>query len=51
MAMIYDEVRTTLISLGLFTSAEINMQQQLLVALRVGDLPSVWGLHQVTAVV
>lgn len=49
MAMIYDEVRSTLVSLGLFTSAEIDAQQKLLAALRVGDLPSVWGLHQVTA--
>lgn len=49
MEMIYDEVRDTLVSLGLFTSPEITAQQRLLAALRVGDLPSVWGLHQVTA--
>ncbi|MBN9122753.1 MAG: methyltransferase domain-containing protein [Planctomycetes bacterium] len=51
MRMIYDEVRDTLVSLGVLSAAEIAEQQQLLAALRAGDLPPVWGLHQVTAVV
>jgi trans-aconitate methyltransferase len=51
MGMIYDEVRVTLVSLGLFTSAAIDEQQRLLAALKPGDLPPVWGLHQATAVV
>lgn len=53
MQMIYDEVRDTFASLGIITLAEIAVQQKLLAALtaRVGSLPPVWGLHQVTAVV
>jgi ubiquinone/menaquinone biosynthesis C-methylase UbiE len=51
MRMIYDEVRDTLVSLGIMAAAQIAEQQGLLGALRVGDLPPVWGLHQVTALV
>lgn len=51
MQMIYDEVRDTFASLGIITSAEINEQKKLLAALKPGDLPPVWGLHQVTAIV
>ncbi len=51
MAMIYDEVRDTLASLGILTPAEIEEQKALLRALPTGALPPVWGLHQVTAVV
>ena len=51
MRMIYDEVRETLVSLGVLASDEIDEQQKLLGALPVGELPPVWGLHQVTAVV
>jgi len=49
MDMIYDEVRDSLASLGILSFAEIDEQQRLLRALKVGDLPPVWGLHQVTA--
>lgn len=51
MRMIYDEVRDTFDSLGILAAAEITTQQELLAALvpRVGSLPPVWGLHQVTA--
>lgn len=49
MGMIYDEVRPTLVSLNLFTLSAIDEQQKLLAALTPGDLPPVWGLHQVTA--
>jgi ubiquinone/menaquinone biosynthesis C-methylase UbiE len=51
MRMIYDEVRATVVSLGIMASGEIDEQQQLLAGLRVGDLPPTWGLHQVTATV
>ncbi len=51
MGLIYDEVRDTYVSLGIITSPEIDEQQKLLRALPVGDLPPVWGLHQVTAIV
>src|SRR5438309_8713052 len=53
MQMIYDEVRDTYAALGIITPAEIAEQQKLLAALvsRVGSLPPVWGLHQVTATV
>ena len=50
MRMIYDEVRETLVSLGILASNEIDQQQLLLGTLKVGALPPVWGLHQVTAV-
>lgn len=49
MRMIYDEVRETLVSLDILAPNEIDEQQKLLGALKVGDLPPVWGLHQVTA--
>jgi SAM-dependent methyltransferase len=51
MRMIYDEVRDTLAELGIATAEEIARQRELLGALvpRVGSLPPVWGLHQVTA--
>ncbi|MCI0700447.1 MAG: methyltransferase domain-containing protein [Planctomycetia bacterium] len=49
MSMIYDEVRDSFASLGIMSFAEIAEQQELLRALKVGDLPPVWGLHQVTA--
>jgi ubiquinone/menaquinone biosynthesis C-methylase UbiE len=53
MQMIYDEVRDTVVSLGIIAAAEIPTQQKLLAELlpRVGSLPPVWGLHQVTALV
>jgi ubiquinone/menaquinone biosynthesis C-methylase UbiE len=51
MGMIYDEVRDTLVSLGLMASNEIDEQQALLAGLTVGALPTTWGLHQVTATV
>jgi ubiquinone/menaquinone biosynthesis C-methylase UbiE len=51
MRMIYDEVRETLVSLSILESNEIDEQQKLLGGLKVGDLPPVWGLHQVTATV
>ncbi|MDY3555648.1 class I SAM-dependent methyltransferase [Gemmata sp. JC717] len=50
MALIYDEVRDTLAALNIITGEEIVEQQKALRALPVGDLPAVWGLHQVTAV-
>ncbi len=50
MSLIYDEVRDTFASLGIITVAEIEEQRRLLSELPVGDLPAVWGLHQVTAV-
>ncbi len=49
IVMIYDEVRDTFASLGILSAAAIDEQQALLRALQVGDLPPVWGLHQVTA--
>lgn len=51
MCLIYDEVRDTFASLNIIGAGEITEQQKLLRALPVGDLPAVWGLHQVTAVV
>jgi len=51
MSLIYEEVRDTFASLGIITHREIDEQQLLLRALPGGDLPAVWGLHQVTAVV
>jgi ubiquinone/menaquinone biosynthesis C-methylase UbiE len=51
MRMIYDEVRDTLVSLNISTSAAIDEQQKRLAQLTPGTLPPTWGLHQVTAVV
>ncbi len=53
MRMIYDEVKDTFDELGISTHTESLRQQELLAALRprVGSLPPVWGLHQVTATV
>lgn len=51
IGLLYDEVRDTYVSLGILSAAEIDEQQELLRALPVGDLPPVWGLHQVTALV
>jgi ubiquinone/menaquinone biosynthesis C-methylase UbiE len=51
MQLIYDEVRDTFAALGIITPAAMDEQKQLLGALPVGTLPSVWGLHQVTATV
>lgn len=43
MMMFYDEVRDRLQALGILTAAEIEEQQRLLRALKVGKLPSIWG--------
>jgi ubiquinone/menaquinone biosynthesis C-methylase UbiE len=48
MLMFYDEVRDTLVSLGILTAAEIDTQKQLLVGLSTEGLPPVWGVHRVT---
>lgn len=49
MQMIYDEVRDTFASLNIINPAEIEEEKKKLAALTPGALPSVWGLHQVTA--
>lgn len=49
MVMFYDEVRDTLQTLGILTTAEIETQQRLLQALPTESLPAVWGLYRVTA--
>ncbi|MFM8274808.1 MAG: hypothetical protein ACKODX_21090, partial [Gemmata sp.] len=49
MGLIYDEVRDTFAALNIISASEIAEQRELLRALPVGDLPAVWGLHQVTA--
>lgn len=51
MGLIYEEVRDTFGSLNIISSQEIDEEQKKLAALTPGDLPPVWGLHQVTAVV
>jgi trans-aconitate methyltransferase len=50
MQLLYEEVRDTFASLGILTPVQMDEQKVLLAALPVGDLPPVWGLHQVTAV-
>lgn len=50
MDMFYDEVRDTLVSLGILTGDQIDHQQRLLRALPPGPHPSVWGMFMVTAV-
>jgi hypothetical protein len=43
LVMFYDEVRDTLATLGILSSAEIDEQQRLLRALPAGPLPAAWG--------
>ncbi|MBM3979245.1 MAG: methyltransferase domain-containing protein [Planctomycetes bacterium] len=49
MGLIYEEVRDTFAALGIISSHDIDAEQMKLAALTPGDLPPVWGLHQVTA--
>lgn len=49
MVMFYDEVRDTLGSLDILTSAEIDTQKAALLELQQNELPPVWGVHRVTA--
>lgn len=45
--MFYDEVRDRLEALGILTGGEIDRQKQLLRALKVEQLPGVWGMYRV----
>jgi ubiquinone/menaquinone biosynthesis C-methylase UbiE len=45
--MFYDEVRDTLVSLGILTAEETEQQKQLMRALPPGPHPAVWGIHRV----
>jgi ubiquinone/menaquinone biosynthesis C-methylase UbiE len=51
MIQIYDEVRDTFAALNISSPTEMDEQKKLLAALPIGTLPTVWGVHQVTAVV
>jgi len=50
MAMFYDEVGDQLAALGILPAAEIAQQQALLRGLADQPLPTVWGIHLVTAI-
>jgi ubiquinone/menaquinone biosynthesis C-methylase UbiE len=49
MLMVYDEVRDSLVRLGIMTSEEVSEQQRRLQALPAGSLPAVWGSYRVVA--
>lgn len=51
MLMFYDEVNARLQALGVLTAEQIAEQQRLLRKLKPGELPGVWGVYLVTAVV
>jgi hypothetical protein len=48
LVMFYDEVRDTLATLGILTSADVDAQQRLLRALPAGPLPAALGAHVVS---
>lgn len=47
MLMLYDEIRASVVSLGILTSAEVTEQQKLLRALSLEGVPPVWGSFRV----
>jgi SAM-dependent methyltransferase len=49
MVMCYEEVRDTLATLGILTTAEVDEQMRLLRALPAASLPPVWGIFRVAA--
>jgi ubiquinone/menaquinone biosynthesis C-methylase UbiE len=51
LLLYYDEIRERYLKLGIMSTAEIEEQKRQLRALPAGDLPAVWGIHRVTAVV
>ncbi|HEY3963856.1 MAG TPA: methyltransferase [Planctomycetaceae bacterium] len=51
LLLYYDEIRDNYLKLGIMTSAEIDEQKRRLRALPVGNLPAVWGVYRVSAVV
>lgn len=51
LLLIYDEVREKYRELGIMTPEEIEQEQRELRALSAANIPAVWGVHSVTAVV
>lgn len=51
LLLYYDEIRGRYLSMGIMTADEIEKQKQQLRALPVAELPAVWGIHRVTAIV
>lgn len=49
MLLVYDEIRDRLVALGILTAAEIEEQKRLLRALKVGELPGIWGTYRAVA--
>jgi len=47
ITMFYDEVRDTLVSLGILSAEEIEQEKELMRALPPGPHPAVWGIHRV----
>jgi ubiquinone/menaquinone biosynthesis C-methylase UbiE len=47
MVMLYDEIRDTVASLGILSSADVTEQQRLLGALSLEGVPPVWGSFRV----
>jgi ubiquinone/menaquinone biosynthesis C-methylase UbiE len=47
LLMLYDEIRDTVVSLGIQTSAQITEQQNLLRVMKLDGVPPVWGSFRV----